>query len=86
VRVDRTEVRESWQPRLGPVQRDKGFAVTLGEAGELSMRGTGAGGTDAIGNWNGANLPGLVEGNAESWVRRGWVVRVGDGGEGGSGC
>jgi hypothetical protein len=56
VGVDRTEVRESWQPRLGPVQRDKGFAVTLGEAGELSMRGTGAGGTDAVGNWNGANL------------------------------
>ena len=56
MRVDRTEVRESWQPRLGLVQRDKGFAVTPGEAGELSMRGTGAGGTVAVGNWNGANL------------------------------
>ena len=40
VRVGRTEVRESWQPRLGRVQRDKGFAVTPGEAGELAMRGT----------------------------------------------
>jgi len=56
VRVDRTEVRESWQPGLGLVQRDKGFAVTPGEAGELSMRGTVNAGNWRWGNCRGGEL------------------------------